>query len=83
MMNAVNSLGFGNMGGCFTLSDILQSMLNGFTRLHKDIDKKMFTLMLSRKKVENACYGISVRGSEIPKGQLADIFSSYKLFNST
>jgi len=79
MRNAINSLGSGNMDVCFTLLDILQSMSNGFTRLPKyeapkDIGQKMFTLKQSCKKVESACYAISVRGSEIPKGHLADIF---------
>ena len=30
---------------------------------------------ISPQKVELACYAISVRGSEIPKNHLADIFS--------
>ena len=80
MRNAINSLGSANMDVCFTLLDILQSMSDGFTRLPKyeapkDIWQKMSTLKQSCKKVENACYAISVRGSEIPKGHLADIFS--------
>jgi len=80
MRNAINSLGSGNMDVCFTLLDILQSVLDGFTRLPKDeapkdIGQKMFTLKQSCRKVESACYAISVRGSEMPKGHLADIFS--------
>ena len=64
MRNAINSLGHGNMDVYFTLLEILQSMLDGFTRLpkyeaSKDIDQKMlFTLKQSCMEVENACYAI-------------------------
>merc|ERR1719466_749439 len=80
MRNAINSLGSGNMDVCFVLLDILQNMSEGFSRLPKheaprDIGQKVYTLKQSCKKVENACYAISVRGSEIPKNHLADIFS--------
>jgi len=80
MRNAINSLGSGNMDVCFVLLDILQNMSEGFSRLPKheaprDIGQKVYTLKQSCKKVENACYAISVRGSEIPKTHLADIFS--------
>merc|ERR1712096_339268 len=80
MRNAINSLGSGNMDVCFTLLDILQNMSEGFSRIprheaSKDIGQKVYTLKQSCKKVENACYAISVRGSEIPKNHLADIFT--------
>jgi len=80
MRNAINSLGSGNMDVCFTLLDILQNMSDGFSRIPrheapKDFGQKVYTLKQSCKKVENACYAISVRGSEIPKNHLADIFS--------
>jgi len=80
MRNAINSLGSGNLDVCFILLDFLQSMTDGFTRLPKyeapkDIGKKMFTLKQSCTKVENACYAICVRGSEIPKSHWADIFA--------
>ena len=80
MRNAINSLGSGNMDVCFTLLDILQNMAEGFSRIPrheapKDIGQKVYTLKQSCKKVENACYAISVRGSEIPKNHLADIFT--------
>jgi len=80
MRNAINSLGSGNLDVCFILLDFLQSMTDGFTGLPKyeapkDIGKKMFTLKQSCIKVENACYAISVRGSEIPKSHWTDIFA--------
>merc|ERR1719470_30613 len=83
MRNAINSLGSGHMDVCFTLLDILQNMSDGFNRLPRhgaprDIGQKVYTLKQSCKKVENACYAISVRGSEIPKNHLADIFSQQR-----
>ena len=80
MRNAINSLGSGHMDVCFTLLDILQNMSDGFNRLPRheaprDIGQNVYTLKQSCKKVENACYAISVRGSEIPKNHLADIFT--------
>ena len=40
----------------------------------REFGQKLWTLKQSCKKVENACYAISVRGTEIPKNHLADIF---------
>jgi len=81
MRNAINSLGSGNLDVCFVLLDILQSMAAGFGRLPKhetprEIGHKLYTLKQSCRKVENACYAICVRGSEIPKTHLADIFTN-------
>jgi len=80
MRNAINFLGSGNHDVCFTLLDFLQNMIDGFTRLPKyeapkNIGQKMLSLKQSCEKVENACYAICVRGSEIPKKHLADLFN--------
>lgn len=80
MRNAINSLASGNMEACFTLLSVLQAVGEGFDRLDRkecprDIHSKVKVLKQSLKKVEGACYAISVRGSEIPKNHLADIFS--------
>ena len=37
--------------------------------------RKIYTLRQSVRKVEDACYNINVRGSEMPKTHLADVFS--------
>ena len=75
MRNAINSLGSGNMSVCFTLLDILQNMSDRFSMIPRDIGQKVYILKQICRKVENACYAISVRGSEIPKTHLADIFT--------
>ena len=41
----------------------------------REIGQKLYTLKQSCRKVENACYAIAVRGSEIPKNRWADLFS--------
>ncbi|CAG6017679.1 unnamed protein product [Menidia menidia] len=40
-----------------------------------EVSKKLHTLRQSLGKVEDACYTLRVRGSEIPKHMLADVFS--------
>merc|ERR1719219_2316134 len=80
MRNAINALGSGDLEVCFTLLEILQTMAEGFGRLPKqetprEFGQKLYTLKQSCRKVENACYAIAVRGSEIPKNRWADLFS--------
>ena len=80
MRNAINFLCSGNHDVCFTLLDFFQNMMDGFTRLpkyeaSKYIGQKMLSLKQSCEKVENACYAICVRGSEIPKNHWADLFN--------
>jgi hypothetical protein len=41
----------------------------------KEITRKLVTLRQSLSKMENACYTIHVRGSEMPKHMLADVIS--------
>jgi len=78
MRNAINSLSCGDMDICFTLLAFLQKMHAGFLEVEQNcprvVHRKLTTLKQSMIKVENACYQISVRGSEIPENHLADIF---------
>lgn len=39
------------------------------------VERKVYTLKQSLLKMENVCYTIKVRGSEIPKHMLADMAS--------
>jgi hypothetical protein len=41
--------------------------------LGKDVDRKMTVMRQSVEKVENAVYGVIVRGSEKPKGWVPDL----------
>merc|ERR550519_2426311 len=70
MRNAINSVAAGNVDVCFTLLTFLQQVLEGFSKLDlrdapKDMRRKIYTLRQSVRKVEDACYNINVRGSEM------------------
>ena len=72
MRQAVNSAGAGNTKACFRLLTFLQEIHDGFVGLrrdysHREISAKIRVLRASLRKVENVCYNINVRGSEVPK----------------
>jgi len=73
MRQAVNSAGAGNARMCFQLLQFLQEIHDGFVALpngHREISRKLLTLQSSLRKVENVCYNINVRGTEVPKHML-------------
>ncbi|XP_023215573.1 translin-associated protein X-like [Centruroides sculpturatus] len=80
MRKCINSVGQGNLEEPFKLCAFLQNIHNAFGILGnipgREISRKIFVLRQSMKKVENACYTIQVRGSEIPKFMLKDVFNS-------
>lgn len=79
MRKCINSLGSGNIEGCYHTCTFVREIYSGFLNVScmgfKDISRKLVTLRQSLSKMENACYTIHVRGSEIPKHMLADVFS--------
>jgi len=83
MRQAINLVGAGETDACFRLLRFLGEIHAGFTKikvasqpfLHKEMRMKMQTLEQSVKKVENACYAIEVRGSEVPEKYLSGIFA--------
>ena len=40
----------------------------------RELERKVKVLEQSMRKVENACYNINVRGTEVPKHMLKDLF---------
>lgn len=79
MRMCINSMGNGDTDNPFEVSQFLHQVYDGFlfignTGLY-EVSKKLHTLKQSLAKVENACYALKVRGSEIPKHMLADVFS--------
>ena len=57
---------------CFSLLELLQTVAEAFDKLERkeaprDLGGKVRVLKQSMRKVEQACYSIQVRGSEIPK----------------
>jgi len=79
MRKCINNLGSGNIEGCYHTCTFVRDIYSGFLSFSctgfKDISRKLVTLRQSLSKMENACYTIHVRGSEIPKHMLADVFS--------
>ena len=79
MRLAINSVGAGNLDIPFEVGGFLremQSSLSSMPYVSRELNRKVSTLRQSLQKVETACYTLQVRGSEIPKHMLADVFSS-------
>ncbi|XP_056616866.1 translin-associated protein X [Triplophysa dalaica] len=80
MRMCISSVGNGDMDTPFELSGFLREIHDGFSYIGNtgpyEVSKKLHTLRQSLGKVEDACYTLRVRGSEIPKHMLADVFTS-------
>lgn len=78
MRLAVNSVGAGNLQTPFEVCKFLRTMLSGFSaagNVSRDFNRKVYTLRQSLAKVENVCYTLQIRGSEIPKTMLKDMLT--------
>ncbi|CAI9532106.1 unnamed protein product, partial [Staurois parvus] len=80
MRLCISSVGNGDIDTPFELTQFLREIFDGFAYIGNtgpyEISRKLYTLKQSLGKVENACYMLKVRGSEIPKHMLADLFVS-------
>ncbi len=79
MRLGINSIGCGEHGRPFDLLPFMRALYCGFHSIgsrSKNMSKKMGVLRASLAKVENVCYTLKVRGSEVPEQMLADMFSS-------
>ncbi|KAM5165582.1 translin-associated protein X [Mantella aurantiaca] len=80
MRLCISSVGNGDIDTPFQLTQFLREIFDGFAYIGNtgpyEISRKLYTLKQSLGKVENACYMLKVRGSEIPKHMLADLFVS-------
>uniref|UniRef100_A0A3Q2SWI9 Translin-associated protein X n=1 Tax=Fundulus heteroclitus TaxID=8078 RepID=A0A3Q2SWI9_FUNHE len=80
MRLCIGSVGNGDIDTPFQLSQFLRQIHDGFSYIGNtgpyEVSKKLHTLRQSLGKVEDACYALRVRGSEIPKHMLADVFCS-------
>lgn len=78
MRKCINAVGQGDLEEPFVLCRFLRDMYTGFLSFGntggREINRKVWTLFQSVRKVENACYTIKVRGSEVPNHVLADMF---------
>lgn len=77
MRKCINNLGTGDIASCFQTCNFVRSIYVGFLGCAgasgKEINRKLYTLKQSLIKMENVCYTVKVRGSEIPKHMLADV----------
>ncbi|XP_020711413.2 translin-associated protein X [Athalia rosae] len=77
MRKCINNLGTGDIASCFQTCSFVRSIYIGFLGCMgcsgKEINRKLYTLKQSLAKMENVCYTIKMRGSEIPKHMLADM----------
>lgn len=77
MRKCINNLATGDIDSCFENCNFVRSLYNGFLSCDrisgKLVERKLYTLKQSLMKMENVCYNIRVRGSEIPKHMLADV----------
>lgn len=80
MRKCINAVGQGNLDEPFVLCSFLRDVYTGFigfgNTAGREVSRKVWTLFQSIRKVENACYTIKVRGSEIPSHMLVDMFST-------
>ena len=79
MRLGINSIGCGEHDRPFDLLPFMRALYCGFHSIgsrSKNMSKKMAVLRASLAKVENVCYTLKIRGSEVPKQMLADMFSS-------
>lgn len=80
MRLCINSLGSGNRELPFTILPFFRALSCGFhelgpTRL-KCMHQKMSVLRSSLWKVENICYTLKIRGSEIPRHMLMNVINN-------
>ncbi|XP_051161045.1 translin-associated protein X [Leptopilina boulardi] len=77
MRKCINNLSIGNIAGCFETCIFVRQMYQGFLGITpfsgREINRKLITLKQSLNKIENVCYTIKIRGSEIPRHMLASV----------
>ncbi|XP_063984715.1 translin-associated protein X [Diachasmimorpha longicaudata] len=77
MRKCIHDLSCGQIGSCYETCDIVRAMYQRFLGTYgiagKEVNKKIYTLKQSLSKIENVCYLIQVRGSEIPQHMLAEV----------
>ncbi|XP_038066440.1 translin-associated protein X-like isoform X2 [Patiria miniata] len=80
MRMCINSVGVGDLETPFELVAFMRELYDSFQLLGnqpgREFVRKLSVMRQSVSKVENACYMLRVRGSEIPKHMLLDAISS-------
>lgn len=78
MRQCINNLGTGDRASCYETCNFVRCMYKGFLGVsvvipHSGINRKVSTIKQSLHKIENVCYVIKVRGSEMPNLSLVDV----------
>lgn len=77
MRQCINNLATGDSASCYETCNFVRNMYKGFLGCvsisNKEINRKLCTLKQNLHKMENVCYTIKIRGSEIPKHILVDV----------
>lgn len=77
MRQCINNLATGDSASCYETCNFVRNIYKGFLGCvsisNKEINRKLCTLKQSLHKMENVCYTIKIRGSEIPKHILVDV----------
>ncbi|UYV78309.1 TSNAX [Cordylochernes scorpioides] len=80
MRKCINAVGEGDLEQPFIVCQFLRAVHAAFQQViaigGREIFRKMVTLFSSLSKVERACYSLKIRGSEIPKNHLTDLFET-------
>lgn len=79
MRLCINSVGSGNRELPFSLLPFFRALFCGFNSFGSGVrymNQKMSVLNSSLGKVENVCYTLKIRGSEIPKHMLMDVINA-------
>ncbi len=79
MRLCVNAAGSGDLELPFFIVKVLQDVYCSYIALTglglRELPRKMQTLKNSLRKIENVCYNIKVRGSELPNQMLVDMLT--------
>lgn len=85
MRRCINTLSSGNVDDCFKLCNYVKYINSGFLGLivpgNREFSHKGYTLRQSLLKMELVCYHIKIRGSEVPKHMLVNVFDSNEANN--
>ncbi|KAK3588745.1 hypothetical protein CHS0354_024223 [Potamilus streckersoni] len=78
MRLTLNSVGKGDFETPYKVCDFMRCMHAAFVTMgsmSRDVVRKTTVLKQSLQKIENTCYTLQVRGSEIPKHMLINVFT--------
>ncbi|XP_037776377.1 translin-associated protein X-like [Penaeus monodon] len=81
MRFCIKSVSTGDFEKCYKICEVLKKMHGGFLSLGyipaKDLYNKVTVFRSSLHKVEEACYSLQLRKSEVPAEMLGDVFALY------